>query len=126
MTTDLMIGMAHHPGSLAAACEALGHAGVNIEGAFGTVTEGHPELHVLVADSTHATHATRALIDAGFDILAQRQVLAIPVENRPGAGAALLRRVTDAGVSLDLMYTTLDGRLVLGSQDLAGLRAAIA
>ena len=48
-----------------------------------------------------------------------------PVENRPGAGAALLRRVTDAGVSLDLMYTTLDGRLVLGSEDLAGLRAAI-
>ena len=122
MTTDLMIGMAHHPGTLAAACDALGHAGVNIDGAFGTVTGGHPELHVLVAD---ATHATRALIDAGFDILAQRQVLAIPVENRPGTGAALLRRVTDAGVSLDLMYTTLDGRLVLGSEDMAGLRAAI-
>jgi hypothetical protein len=122
MPTDLMIGMAHHPGTLAAACEALGHAGVNIEGAFGTVTEGRPELHALVADSAHAT---RALIDASFDILAQRQVLAIPVENRPGAGAALLRRITDAGVSLDLMYTTLDGRLVLGSEDLAGLRAAI-
>jgi hypothetical protein len=122
MTTDLMIGMAHHPGTLAAACDALGHAGVNIEGAFGTVIAGHPELHVLVAD---AEHATRALIDASFDILAQRQVLAIPVENRPGAGAALLRRIADAGVSIDLMYTTLDGRLVLGSGDLAGLRAAV-
>ena len=122
MTTDLMIGMAHHPGTLAAACDALGHAGVNIEGAFGTVIDGHPELHVLVAD---AAHATRALIDASFDILAQRQVLAIPVENRPGAGAALLRRVTDAGVSLDLMYTTLDGRLVLGADDLGALRAAV-
>ena len=59
-----------------------------------------------------------------FEILEQRQVLAIPVENRPGTGAALLRRITDAGVSLDLMYTTLDGRLVLGSEDMAGLRAA--
>ena len=28
-------------------------------------------------------------------------------------------------MSLDLMYTTLDGRLVLGSEDLAGLRTAI-
>jgi hypothetical protein len=122
MATDLMIGMAHQPGTLAAACDALGRAGVNIEGAFGTVIDGQPGLHVLVAESGHAT---RALVDAGFDILAQRQVLAIPVENLPGAGAALLRRITDAGVSLDLMYTTLDGRLVLGSEDLAGLRTAI-
>ena len=78
MTTDLMIGMAHHPGTLAAACEALGHAGVNIEGAFGTVTDGPSRVARSRRDSTHATHATRALIDAGFDILAQRQVLAIP------------------------------------------------
>jgi hypothetical protein len=122
MTTDLAIGLAHRPGTLAAACDALGHAGVNIEGACGLVIEGRPELHILVAD---AERATRALIDAGFDILGQRQILALPVENRPGAAAQILRRVADAGVSVDLIYTTLDGRMVLGADDLTRLREAI-
>jgi hypothetical protein len=122
MTTDLTIALAQRPGTLADACEALGRVGVNIEGAFGTVFDGHPQLHVLVAE---ASHATRALIDAGFEILAERQVIAKAVENRPGAGAALLRRITEAGVNVDLMYTTLDGRVVLGSDDLGTLREAI-
>ena len=123
MTIDLSIGLANQRGSLAAACEALGHAGVNIEAACGVVVDGRAELHVLVAD---AVQATRALIDGGFDILAQRQVLTLPIENRPGAAATLLRRITDAGVNLDLVYTTLDGRLVLGADDQVALRTAIA
>lgn len=123
MTTDLTIGLANQPGSLAAACEALGHAGVNIEAACGVVVDGRSELHVLITD---AERATRTLIDAGFVILGQRLVVAVPVENRPGAASSLLRRVTDADVGLDLIYTTLDGRVVLGAADIAGLRAALA
>ena len=122
MTTDLTIGLVNRPGSLAAVCEAFGHAGVNIEGACGAVVDAQPALHVLITD---AERATRTLIDAGFAILAQQQVLTVPVENRPGAAATLLRRVTEAGVELDLLYTTLDGRVVLGSPDLAGLRGAL-
>jgi hypothetical protein len=122
VSADLVIGMTHHAGTLADACEALGRVGVNIEGAFGTVIEGRPELHVLVADPGAAT---RALIDAGFEILSERQVMTKAVENRPGAGAALLRQIADAGVTVDLMYTTLDGRVVLGADDLSRLDAAI-
>jgi hypothetical protein len=120
--TDLTIGLANRAGTLASACEALGHAGINIEGAAGSVVDDHPQFHVLVSD---ASRATRALIDHGFDILAQRQVLVVPVENRPGEGGRLLRRAADAGVNLDLVYTTLDGRLVLGSDDLATLREVL-
>jgi hypothetical protein len=122
MTTDLTIGLANRPGTLAAACDALGRAGINIEAACGVVVAGQPTLHVLVVD---AERAFRALIDAGFDILAQRQVVIMPIENRPGAAATLLRRITDGGANLDLMYTTLDGRIVLGGEDLAALRAAV-
>ena len=122
MTTDLTISLAHHPGTLAAACDALGRAGVNIEAASGHVVDDQPELHVLVAD---AALATRTLIDAGFEIRAQRQVLALHVDNRAGAAARLLRGIKDADVSVDLVYTTLDGRLVLGANDLARLREAI-
>ena len=123
MTTDLTIGLANRLGTLAAACEALGHAGVNIEAACGVVVDDRPELHVLITDSERAT---RTLIDAGFAILAQRQVVALPVDNRPGAAATLLRRVTEAGVNIDLVYTALDGRVVLGAADIAALRAALA
>jgi hypothetical protein len=122
MATDLTIGLVNQPGNLAAACEALGHAGVNIEAACGLVVDGRAELHILVAD---AELASRTLIDAGFDLLARRQVLALPIENRPGAAATLLRRLAEGGVNIDLVYTTLDGRLILASDDLASLRAAI-
>lgn len=122
MTIDLTIEMAHQPGTLATACDVLAHAGINIEGGCGAVVDGRPRLHVLVAD---AERATRALIDGGFDILAQRQVVSVPIENRPGTAATLLRRITDAGVSVDLVYTALDGRIVLGSDDIGALRAVV-
>lgn len=120
--TDLTIGLANRAGTLASACEALGNAGINIEALSGAVVDDHPQFHVLVTD---ASRAERALIDHGFDILGQRQVLTVSVENRPGAGGRLLRRAADAGVNLDLVYTTLDGRLVLGSDDLATLRGVL-
>jgi hypothetical protein len=126
MTTDLTIGLANRPGTLAGARDALGRAGINIEGAAGLVLDDRPVLHVLVADAERAERAVRALIDAGFDILDRRQVLAVPIENAPGTAATLLRRLADAGANLELVYTTLDGRVVLGSSDTAALRAALA
>src|SRR3954464_9894283 len=122
MTTDLTIGLAHRAGTLASACEALGAAGINIEAVSGAVGGTHPQSPAPVAD---AGRAPRALIDHGFEILGQRQVLAVPVDTRPGEGGRLLRRAADAGVNLDLVYTTLDGRLVLGSDNLAALAEAL-
>ena len=58
--------------------------------------------------------ARRALINANFEIQAERQVVLVPVENRPGAAAAVLRRIAEAGVNVDLLYLTLDGHLVVG------------
>jgi hypothetical protein len=122
LATDLTIGLIDRPGTLAQASDVLGRAGVNIEGACGFVCEGRGVYHILVGD---AERARRALIDSGFEIHGERRVVVVPVENRPGAGAALLRRIADAHVNLDLLYTTLEGRLVLGGDDLEGLRRAV-
>jgi hypothetical protein len=122
MGTDLTIGLANRAGTLASACDALGRAGVNIEGISGVVIDDRPSLHVLVAD---AEHASRALIDAGFELLARRRVVVVPIENRPGEAARLLRRIADAGINVDLVYTTTDGRLVVGADDDTALRAAL-
>jgi hypothetical protein len=122
MTTDLTVGLIDRPGTLAQASDALGRAGVNIEGACGFVCEGIGVYHVLVQN---AEQARRALIDSGFEIQAERRVAVTRVENRPGAAAALLRRIADAGMNVDLLYMTGDGRLVLSGGDVDGIQRAI-
>ena len=49
-----------------------------------------------------------------------------PVENRPGGGAKVFRRVAEAGANIDLVYLTADGRLVLGGPDVEAIRRACA
>ncbi len=122
MATDLRVSLVNRPGTLLRASDALGRAGVNIEAACGFVCEEHGVFHVLVSD---AEGARRALIDAGLEILDERQVVVTSVENRPGGAAAVLRRVAEAGVNVDLLYGTVDGRLVLGGNDFPALRRAI-
>lgn len=114
MATDFEISVHNRPGTLAVATAALGDAGVNIDGQCAYVCEGQGVYHVLVSD---AVMAKRALIDAGLVIHAERRVVVVPVEDRPGATADLLRRVADLGVNIDLVYVAADGGLVLGGAD---------
>jgi hypothetical protein len=122
MPTDLTVGLINRPGTLADASDALGRAGVNVEGACGFVCMGQGVYHVLVND---AERARRALIDSGFEIQEERQVVLTPVENTPGAAAALLRRVAAAGVNIDLLYVTVDGQIVLSGGDVQGIQRAL-
>jgi hypothetical protein len=47
------------------------------------------------------------------------------VHDRPGVLADLARRVAKAGVDLDLVYVATQNRVVFGSPDLDGLKAAL-
>lgn len=123
MTTDLTVGLVNQPGTLLRARDALGRAGINIEGACGYVCDGQGVYHVLVED---ARRARSALIDAGLEIQAECEVVATPVENRPGSAAAILRRIADARLNIDLLYVTADSRLVLGGPDISAIRTALA
>lgn len=122
MATDLTVSLVNQPGTLLSASDALARAGINIEGACGYVCEGRGVYHVLVEETERAR---RALIDAGFEIQAERSVLIAPIENQPGSVAAVLRRVAEAGVNVDLLYVAADGRIVLGGDDLHALRYAL-
>jgi hypothetical protein len=123
LATDLTVALIDRPGSLARASDVLGRAGVNIEGACGYVSDDQGVYHVLVLD---VERARRALIDAGFELREERQVVLTPVDNTPGAAAALLRRLADAEVNVDLLYLTMDGRLVIGGPDVPAIRGALA
>ena len=62
MPTDLTVRMADRPGAMAGACEALGAAGINIDGccAYPAGTAG--QVHLLVED---AAAGRQALVAAG-------------------------------------------------------------
>ena len=122
MPTDFEISLSHRPGTVAAASGTMGRAGIDIEGHCAYVCEGHGVYHVLVSD---AEGARRALIDAEFDILAERRVVLATVEDRPGGAAALLSRVAESGVSIDLVYLTAKGQLVLGGEDPSAIQHAL-
>jgi hypothetical protein len=55
----------------------------------------------------------------------EREVVVVDVEDRPGVLADLTRRVARAGVDLDLVYVATQNRVVFGSPDLDGLKAAL-
>ena len=122
MPKDLMVILVNRPGTLADAAEALGRAGVNIEGGCGFPAGGEGVLHVLVED---AAGARRAIEQAGLEVREERDVVVLdPLPDQPGTLGAALRRIADAGVNVDLLYSAADGRVVLGGADLAGLRRA--
>ena len=122
MVTDLAVRLLNQPGTLLRASEALGRAGINIEGACGYVCDGQGVFHVLIED---AERGRRALIDAGLEVQTERRVVATPVENKPGSAAAVLARVAAAKLNIDLLYVTHDGRLVLGGDDVPAIRLAL-
>jgi hypothetical protein len=115
MPTDLTIVLEDRPGTLAAALQAVGQAGINIHGTCGFPSAGEGILHILVADGA-ATR--RALESAGQVVRAEREVIVCPVEDSPGAAGAIFRRIADAGVNVDLVYLTTQGQLVIGADDL--------
>jgi hypothetical protein len=120
---DLAVNLEDKPGELARLGEATGGAGINIEGMSGSTTEGRGTLHILVEDAG----ATRSALEgAGIDVGDERDVLVVDVEDRPGTMGEVARKLADAGVNVELAYTTFAGvRLVLGVDDLEKARAAL-
>jgi hypothetical protein len=119
---DLTVSLENTPGTLAGLGEALGKAGINIEGMSGDNRLAEL-LHVLVED---ADAAREALSSAGIAVTDEREVLVVEVEDRPGALGEVTRKLADAGVNVDLVYATFGSvNAVLGVDDPDKARAAL-
>src|ERR671919_3159908 len=120
---DLTVSLEDKPGALADLGEATGGANINIEGMCATTAGGKGEIHILVEDPA----ATReALEGAGMEVSGERDVLVVEVEDRPGTMAAVARKLGDAGVNVELAYTTFGGvKLVVGVDDVEKARGAV-
>ena len=114
---DLAIALDDRPGALADMGEALGGAGVSVEGGGAWVVDGRGVAHFLFADGTAAR---RALEAAGIRVLAERVVLVQRLkQDVPGQLGMLTRRMAEAGVNIEVLYSDHDHQLILVVDDLA-------
>ena len=122
MSKDLTLILEDKPGELARVGEALGKAGMNIEGVCGVTIDGQGMIHLLVED---AAKARRTLEVNRITVREETDVLVVEVEDRPAALGNIARRLANAGVNLHLAYLATSTRLVLGVDDLEKARATI-
>jgi len=114
MAKDLTVILEDRPGTLADMGEALGKAGINIEGCCGFRSEGKGVIHILVED---VAAARKQLQKAGLVVRGEREVLVLEVEDRPGIFGNVTRRIAKAGVNIDLIYLATNTRLVIGADN---------
>ncbi len=122
MAKDLVVSAESRPGVLATIGQALGVAGINIEGLCAVTAGGRGTIHLLVED---AQGARAALDGAGFQVEEESEVLVTDIEYRPGATGELARKLADGGVNIEFAYLATQTRAVVGVDDLEKARAAL-
>ena len=118
---DLTIELENRPGALAEMGDALGRAGVSIEGGGAFVVNGSGVAHFLFADGAAAR---RALEAAGIRVSAERDVLVQRLNQaEPGQLGKISRLIAEAGVNIEILYSDHDHQLILVVDDVAKGRA---
>jgi hypothetical protein len=118
---DLAIALDNRPGALAEMGDALGRAGVSVEGGGAFVVNGHGVAHFLFQDGAAAR---RALEAAGIHVLEERDVLVQRLnQDQPGQLGKISRRMAEAGVNIEIIYSDHDNQLILVVDDIAKGRA---
>jgi hypothetical protein len=123
MPTNFTVILKDQPGELAELGEATGKAGINMLGMSALTGEGRGVINILVEN---ANLARAALDAAGFGIADEQEALVVDVHDRPGTLGEMARELAEAGVNIELLYSTFSGvRVAIVSDDLASARAAL-
>ena len=118
---DLAIALDNRPGALAEMGDALGRAGVSIEGGGLFVVNGKGVAHFLFEDGAAARNALEA---AGIIVSEEREVLVQRLNQaQPGQLGKITRRMAEANVNIEVLYSDHDHQLILVVDDLAKGRA---
>jgi hypothetical protein len=108
---DLEIALDNRPGALAEMGEALGRAGVSIEGGGAFTVNGEGVAHFLFADGETAR---AALEKAGIRVVAVRDVVVQKLKQEvPGQLGSLTRKMAEAGVNIEVLYSDHDHQMIL-------------
>lgn len=126
MATDLTVVLDDRAGQLAHMGEALGDAGITIEGFSATTHDGVGVVHVLVDNAMVAQNAL-ILADIKVEGEADAVVLDLTAEeaNRPGALGRVAGKVAAAGINIATAYLATRDRAVLVTSDNEKAREAL-
>ena len=114
---DIAIALPGQPGSLARFGEALGAAGVSLEGGGVSTVGGVGHAHFLVEDGEAAR---AALEQAGLGAATVRPVLIRRLKQEvPGQLGSIARALADARVNIETQYSDHANRLILVVDDMA-------
>jgi hypothetical protein len=114
---DVHVLLPHEPGMLARFGEALGGAGVSLEGGGVFVLGGVGHAHFLVADGERARVAAQ---EAGLEVFGVREVLVRKLDQeRPGELGRIASALGEAGVNIITMYSDHANQLILVVDDVA-------
>ena len=118
---DVAIELDDRPGALAEMGEALGSAGVSVEGGGAGVVDGRGVAQFLFADGDLARTALEAVgirVKAVRDVVVQKLKQAVP-----GQLGHLTRRMAEAGINIEVLYSDHDNQLVLVVDDVEKARS---
>jgi len=120
-----MISTGDRPGLAARLFDAAAARGVNVFPAYG-LADGTTGLIVVGSDDEAGLQA--AIADAGLSATPIEMVVT-EIENRPGTGATLFRKLSDAGVNLRVAVpigmSAESVQIALGASDPALLKRAL-
>ena len=112
---DVAIRLENKPGEMARMGETLGAAGVSVEGGGGWVVDGKGYMHFLFEDGAATKKALEAV---GIEVLGVRQVLVQKLrQDIPGQLGKIARRMADAGVNIEVVYSDHSNQLCLVVDD---------
>jgi len=118
---DLSIALNNRPGALAQMGDALGRAGISVEGGGVWVVNGQAVAHFLFEDGAPARSVLEA---AGIKVLDERDVLIQRLnQTEPGQLGKLSLRMAQAGVNIEVLYSDHNHQLVLVVDDMEKGRA---
>jgi hypothetical protein len=119
MARDLAVRLEEdRPGELAGLVRALSRAGINIDG----LAEVEGVVHLLAHNITAARNCLR---EAGYQIDQEREVVIIPLPDRPGELALIFGQLADAGVNIRFSYLATETRVVVGADNVVQARQAL-
>ena len=126
MATDLTVVLDDRAGQLAHMGEALGDAGVNIEGFTAATDDGVGIVHVLVEN---AMVAQNALILADIKVEGDADAIVIDLTDeeagKPGTLGKVAGKVATAGINISVAYLATNDRAVLVTSDNEKAREAL-
>jgi hypothetical protein len=110
---QLSVSIENKAGRVSQVTDLLGDAGVNITGFSVADTAGQGVLRLIVDDPDRAA---RLLSDRGFAVEAS-DVVCVRLEDAPGGLARALKVVSDAGVTIEYIYSLVSTCVVLNVTD---------